>query len=611
MTEALKQKALMNGREVEFAEGETILTVARREGFFIPTLCEFSALNHHPGTCRMCLVECAKPGAENRLVSACDTRIEAADVITTASARCRAAQRLQAELLFMDHCETCSRCARHGACELQEVAARVGLNTEGLSGTLNTRHGVDLSETGLVFTADKCIRCLRCVEVCRALHGIGAITFEETGTDARIGFDGAPWVASNRCIQCGQCGLVCPTGALAVKNQCDTALDWLEDPEITVVVQFAPATRIAVSELVGAPAGTNLEGELVAALKRLGAAFVMDTRWAADVTIMEEGTELMARLTEQAENGMLDKPKTMFTSCCPGWVNHMEKRAPDLLAHLSSTRSPQQIFGALVKTYLPERLGLDASRIRHISIMPCTAKKGEAAKPSLRHHDACDVDLVLTVQELVDLLRRRGIDLLSIAPEPFDQLLMTQASGGGQLFASTGGVMESAMRTVAAKAGGPAFGTLALEPVRGLANTKEAVVETERFGPLRVAVVYGMRAAEAMLTLVRQGRSPYHFVEVMACPGGCIGGGGTARGAGWLRALAKRQARVYQIDKGSAMKGAHENPDVLALYENFLGEPTGERAHELLHCDYENRRQTPRTLTYSQVESRIKLTNRS
>ncbi len=606
------QRAYIDQRPVDFTPGETILEAARREGIFIPTLCEFSALHHRPGTCRMCLVSCEKTGAggQERIVTACDTRLEEGDRIRTNTAQVRGRQKLQAELLFMDHCETCSACARHGACELQKVAMEVGLDTGGLSGTLNTRSGRDLSQTGLTFTPDKCIRCMRCVEVCRQLHGIGAITFEKTGTDAHIGFDGDAWIESDRCIQCGQCGLVCPTGALAVRNDIDRALDWLGDPEIITVIQFAPATRIAISEMAGLPAGTNAEGQLVAALKRLGADYVMDTRWAADVTIMEEGTELMERLTAQKLAGTLGNPRTMFTSCCPGWVNHMEKEAPDLFAHLSSTRSPQQIFGALVKTYLPRKLGLDVKRIRHLSIMPCTAKKGEAGKRTLKRGGADDVDLVLTVQETAEMLRRRGIDLAQLEPRPFDTPLMTEASGGGQLFASTGGVMESALRTVAAKAGGPDFGKLPLTPVRGLANTKEAVVKTETFGELRVAVVYGIRSARVIIDMVRKGTSPYHFVEVMACPGGCIGGGGTARGAGWLRSLPARQQRVYRIDEKSAIRGAHENPDVLALYEDFLGEPAGHLAHELLHCGYENRQKTKKQYRISEIEAKVKLTNR-
>lgn len=597
----------LNGRVVSFTEGETLLMVARREGVFVPTLCEFAALNHRPGTCRMCLVEMTTSEGK-RLVSACDTRALEGCHVDTRSPKVRSHQKLQAELLFMDHCETCSACPRHGACELQQVALQVGLDVGHLSGTLTAREGTDWSATGLTFIQDKCIRCVRCVEVCRQLHGIGAITFEGTGTEAQIGFDGGLWGDSNRCIQCGQCALVCPTGALSVKDQCEQALDWLDDPTVTTVVQFAPATRIAISEMVGAPAGTNLEGQLVAALKRLGADYVMDTRWAADVTIMEEGTELLTRLREAKAKGALTHPDTMFTSCCPGWVNHMEKTHPDLLEHLSSTRSPQQIFGALAKTYLPQKLGLNPKAIRHLSIMPCTAKKGESARENLKHGGERDVDLVLTVQELHRLLERRGIDLLQLAPEPFDQHLMTQTSGAGQLFASTGGVMEAAVRTVSAQTGGPRFGHLPLTPVRGLENTKEASIETEEFGTLRVAVVYGIRSAEKMLDLVKRGESPYHFVEVMACPGGCIGGGGTARGAGWLRTLAQRQAKVYALDEANAIKGAHENPDVQALYQDFLGAPNGHLAHELLHCEYASAQPETPTPSFSDIDRRVRLT---
>lgn len=603
-------KATLNAREVTFEDGDTILEVARREGVFIPTLCEFAALHHRPGTCRMCLVQKQNLHGETRWVTACDTRLESGDVIETRTAEVRERQRLQAELLFMDHCETCSACARHGNCELQTVAQQVGLDTGRMSGVLNTRSGVDRSETGLVFTSDKCIRCLRCQEVCRVLHGIGAITLENVGLDAHIGFDSGAWIDSDRCIQCGQCGLVCPTGALAVKNEVDAVMDALADPQVVTVFQFAPAARIAVSELVGAVPGSNLQGQMVSALKRLGADYVMDTRWAADVTIMEEGTELLERLQAEKAHGDWVHPQTMFTSCCPGWVNHVEKSAPDMTVHLSSTRSPQQIFGALAKTYLPKTLGIDPKRIRQIAIMPCTAKKGEAGKHALqRESNVRDVDVVITVQEFVDLLRRSGIDLLSEPEVPFDQMLMTQTSGAGQLFASTGGVMEAAVRTVAAKTGGPQLGRLPLTPVRGLANTKEAQIETETLGTIRVAVVYGIRSADKMIELVREGRSPYHFVEVMACPGGCIGGGGTARGAAWLKRLATRQATVYQVDKTLAIKSAHENPDVQTLYETFLGEPTHGLAHELLHCTYENRHVDHTPPTAAMLDAAVTLTN--
>lgn len=607
MTEPLF--AEINGRSVAFQEGETILEVCRREGIFVPTLCEFAALNHRPGTCRMCLVETTEPADSPfapaqtpRLSTACDTRLTPGLSVNTLSKRVRDARKRQAKLLFADHCETCSGCPRHGQCELQQTARQVGLTESELSRRECTRTDRIDETVSLRFTADKCIRCLRCVEVCRQVHGIGAITFENVGTDASVGFDGQHWAWSSRCISCGQCTLVCPTGALDVVDETDKAIDLLADPSTVVAVQFAPAVRLTLAEALGRPAGENLEGRIVAALKRMGADYVCDTRWSADVTIMEEGTELIERLEAQRRKGSLDRPDTMFTSCCPGWVNHVEKTCPDLLPHISSTRSPQAIFSSLAKTYLPKMLDLDARRIRVISIMPCTAKKDEAARPKL----SPSTDLVLTVRELARLLERFGIRLDDIEPQSFDSPFMTQTSGGGQLFATTGGVMESALRTVSALTGGRLDAMKPFEPMRGLDNIKEAVLETQAFGPIRVAVVYGIRAADKLVELVRRGESPYHFVEVMACPGGCIGGGGTAQGR-WRSTLPIRQAAVYQIDRNLPIRAAHQNPDVVRLYEKFLEKPCSPKAHELLHTSYDNRCFGAVKPTFREINAALKL----
>ena len=608
---ARTESARINGREVRFAPGETVLEVARRAGIPVPTLCEFAALAHRPGTCRMCLVEIKAPGeAAYSLATACDTRMTPGLEVETRSKRVREARKLQASLLFADHCETCSACARHGQCELQDVARTVGLDLGRLSGRYVSRTAEKDKTAALVFTPDKCIRCLRCVEVCRQVHGIGAITFEGIGTGAAVGFDGRPWAESDRCIQCGQCTLVCPTGALDVRDEVDRALDMLADPEIVTIFQLAPATRVTLPEVLGLAPGENFEGRMVAALKGLGADFVMDTRWSADVTILEEGTELIERLERQKAAGTLaTHPDTTFTSCCPGWINHAEKSAPDILEHVSSTRSPQAIFSALAKTWLPQSLGIDPARIRVISIMPCTAKKDEALRPQLLREGEArpDTDLVLTVRELARLFERGGVDAASLEPVPIDTHFMTQASGAAQLFATTGGVMEAALRTVAALTGGKAPANLVFEPVRGLANTKEATLETERFGVLRVAVVYGIRHVGPLIDMVRNGTSPYHFIEVMACPGGCIGGGGTAQ-VRWRTNLPVRQQTVYRIDEELPVRSSHENPDVVRLYENFLEKPGSHKAHELLHCGYTDRYKEKTPPTFAKLEAEVTLT---
>ena len=319
------------------------------------------------------------------------------------------------------------------------------------------------------------------------------------------------------------------------------------------------------------------------------------------LALFEEGTELIERLEKMKRENRLDRPDTMFTSCCPGWINHVEKSAADLIGHISTTRSPQGIFGALAKTWLPRALKIDRERIRVISIMPCTAKKDEAARPALSRDGIPDVDLVLTVRELATLFQRNGLTPDTVKPAHFDSPFMTEATGAAQLFATTGGVMEAALRTVCALTGGPRTAHLAFEPVRGLKNAKEATVETDEFGKLRVAVVYGIREADRILKLVREGRSPYHFVEVMACPGGCIGGGGTGRGPAWSRTLPVRQEAVYDEDAAMTVKSSHENPDVARLYREYLGTPGSRLAHDLLHTHYDDRRTPAKAPLFRQL----------
>ena len=608
----LAPRAFINGISVVIEPNDTILEAARRAGIFIPTLCEFAALAHRPGTCRVCLVDIERADGGHDIATSCDTRIEPGMRIHTRTAEVRRRQKLQMELLFADHDENCSSCSRHGDCELQKAALWVGLEGSHISGKYLAHRREDATASAMRYDGRKCIRCMRCIEVCRRVQGseVAALTLVDSGTGAQIGFRGAEsWGASSVCIQCGQCSLVCPTGAISVRDQCCDVFDFLDDPEATTVFQIAPAVRVAIAEAFGLPPGTNVEGKIVAALKRMGADYVMDTRWSADVTIMEEGTEILEHLRKEKEAGTLEKPFTYFTSCCPGWVNYVEKVAPDMIGHLSSTRSPQAIFSALAKTWLAKSAGLDPKSIRVVSIMPCTAKKDEAQRKLLeRTPGERDTDVVLTIREFVRLIRRTGLNLAELPDAPFDTPQMTLGSGGAQLFATTGGVMEAALRTMSAIANQDPAPLPPFEAVRGERSIKEATVHLGDLGDIRVAVVHECANVAKVVDMVRKGTCPYHFVEVMACPGGCIGGGGTPRGRDvWCRNLGARQAEVYAIDEKLPIRASHENPEVIRVYEEFLGRPGSHLAHELLHCRYEDRRKEGEKLRAKRIFRMVEL----
>ena len=406
-------KAFINGHSYEFEQGETIFQVAKRNGIFIPTLCHFHPLDHKPGTCRVCLVEAVDADGNASIVTSCNTPMKDGMRVETRSRRVRQMQKLQVELIFADHDQNCIACARHGDCELQDLGEYVGLSTNRFSPRINIERPLDDTMRGMVRDMTKCIRCLRCVEVCRKVQGVAALTYDGTSVNSHIGVGMAPSQNISACIQCGQCTVVCPTGALAERDQNDEALDFIADPDITTVVSFAPSVRVVLGEAFGFAPGENVEGRLVAALRRIGFDVITDTDFAADVTIMEEGTELLHRIKN---GGTLP----MFTSCCPGWMNYVEKHCPEGIPHISSTRSPQAIQGSLCKTYLCEKMGISPRSMRTISIMPCTAKKDEAARPQLSKDGVADIDVVLTVRELSRLLRRCGIDLRDMEPESFD-----------------------------------------------------------------------------------------------------------------------------------------------------------------------------------------------
>ena len=596
--------ASINGRDCISEPGETILEVARRNNVFIPTLCHFRPLNHKPGTCRVCLAEVTDKNGRTDIVTTCNTPMEEGMRVNTRSARVRDMRRLQVELIFADHDQDCAACARHGDCELQDVAEYVGLHANRFLGGRNGRPYDDTMH-GMVRDMTKCIRCLRCVEVCRSVQGVAALTVDGTGTGTHIGVGMAPSQNTSACIQCGQCTIVCPTGALAERDENDEVLDMLANPELTTVFSFAPSVRVVIGEEFGLAPGENVEGRIVAALRRLGADIVIDTDFGADVVIMEEGTELLGRLRS---GGKLP----MFTSCCPGWINYAEKHCPDVLPYLSSTRSPQAVTGALVKTYLAEKSRLSPKRIRTVSIMPCTAKKDEAARAQLHTHGIADTDVVLTVRELSRLLRRCGIDLARVEPEPFDNPWMSDSTGAAVIFGATGGVMEAAVRTVYAELNHKELPGVDVMPVRGEEGLRDAEVDLgEGNGVIRVAVVHGLANARKLAEQAVAGNSPYTFIEVMACPGGCVDGGGTSRIKGEYHPHAReRREGLFSIDRKMPRRQSHNNPQVIRLYEDFLDEPNSHKAHDLLHTHYTDRSKV-QTESISATKKKLTLTDHS
>ena len=594
----------INGKEVSFEPDETILTVARRNGHFIPTLCEMADLDHTPGTCRVCLVEMRLMNQTGfQVVTSCTTPMAEKAEVLTRTARVRQMQRLQVELLLADHNQDCASCIRHGNCELQDVAQFVGLQqTRYHYPHFYERRTRDQSSPAVVRDMSKCIRCFRCVTVCREIQGVDALVITEKGLETEISVrDGLP-LGSSDCVSCGQCILVCPVGALAEKNDIEVAQDYLYDPSIITVFQFAPAVRTALGEEFGLAPGANVEGQLITALKQLGGDLVLDTNFAADLVIMEEGSELLDRL--EKKRGL-----PMFTSCCPAWVSYVEKNYPELTGHLSTTRSPQQCFGAIAKTFLAGKAGWSPEQMRVISIMPCTAKKGEAQRPEFVKNGRPDVDAVLTTREIARLFKREGIALGALEGGEFDNPWMGTYSGAAVIFGTTGGVMEAAVRTVYHEVTGEELEQVEFSPVRGNGRIRDATVDFgDGKGTVKVAVVHTLKAADKILKAVAAGRCDYQFVEVMACPGGCSGGGGQPRSKHAFQAESpQRREGLYEIDKKAKVRQSHNNPLIVKLYKEFLMAPLGSKSHELLHTRYRNRsRKVSHTMTeiWREIEER-------
>ena len=576
-------KAFINGREVAFEADETILDVARRSDVFIPTLCELNDIDHAPGTCRVCLVEVDTGEGEVHCLTACDTAMRDGWQVRTRTPRVQEMRQLQMEMIMADHHQDCASCPRNGNCELLPVANSVGLKqvrfhyTEGWE-NLEPDHGTQ----PVVYDRSRCIRCQRCVAVCRKVQNVDALELTGWGNAAGIRLKGGS-VAASPCVACGQCVMVCPTGALAERDQTQEVLNYLADPDVVTVFQMAPAIRVGFGEEFGLPPGTNVEGQIIAALRKMGADVILDTNFGADVVIMEEGTELLGKLAE--------KKRPVFTSCCPAWINFAEKHYPDVLPLLSSTRSPQQVVGKIAKTYLAEKRGIDVTKMRVISIMPCTAKKEESARPALATHGVPDVDVVLTMREFARLLRREGIDLKLLEPSFYDDPFMSEYSGAGAIFGTTGGVMEAAVRTMYYVVNGEELEHIEVTQLRGFENVRSANVNLGgQYGEIKVAMCHGLKGTRELVESVLSGKADFDFIEIMACPGGCVDGGGTLRSKkAYIPYAMKRRETIFNIDRKTKVRQSHNNAQVKKLYADYLEKPHSEKAHHMLHTHYTSR----------------------
>jgi len=561
----------IDGRKIQVPKTATVLEAARQAGVKVPTLCYHPELRPE-GACRVCMVEVQ--GART-LVASCVYPVNEGMVVRTNTAAVREGRKMVVELLLANHPQDCFTCQRNLNCELQTIAAELGLRDVRFVGEKKDI-ALDASNPSLVRDQNKCILCGRCIRACSERQGVHVYSFINRGFGTTVapafdqGLEEAP------CTYCGQCASVCPTAAIVEKD--DTAVVWkaLSDPKKHVVVQTAPAVRVALGEALGMGPGSIVTGKMVAALRRMGFDKVFDTDFSADLTILEEGSEFIDRLTK---GGKLP----MITSCSPGWVNFIEIMYPDLLDHLSTAKSPQQMFGALVKTYYAEKNGIDPKDIVSVSIMPCTAKKAEAVRPEMNSSGYQDVDYVLTTRELGRMIQEAGIDFDVLEKEEFDAPLGI-STGAAVIFGATGGVMEAALRTVAEVVTGKTLECIDFHNVRGLTGLKEAVVPVGDLN-VKVAVAHTLANARIILDKIRAGEADYHFIEVMACPGGCIGGGGQP----FVSCGETRQKRIdaiYECDSCSTLRKSHENPAVKELYDTWLGKPLGEKSHHLLHTHY-------------------------
>ena len=587
MVNVEKVNMTINGIAVSVPKDYTVLLAAKEVGIDIPTLCYLKDINEI-AACRVCVVEADVNGVPMRnLPASCVLQVQEGMNVKTNTAKVRKAVRKNVELILANHNRECLTCRRNGTCELQKLCDELGIAEVPYDGARRKAVVDDLSYS-IIRDSSKCILCGRCVSTCKNVQGIGVLDFTKRGfnTEVAPAFDYS--MRDVDCVYCGQCINACPVAALREKSYIDQVWDAIEDPDKFVVVQTAPAVRAALGEEFGLPVGTPVTGKMVAALRRIGFDRVFDTNFSADLTILEEGTELLNRVTT---GGTLP----MITSCSPGWIRYCEINYPDFLDNLSTCKSPQQMFGALVKTYYAQKFNIDPKKIVSVSVMPCTSKKTEANRPEMEVDGLRDVDIALTTRELGDMIKQARINFLSLADEAPDSIL-GEYTGAAVIFGTTGGVMEAALRTVADILTGEDLKAIEYKEVRGLEGVKETSVTLPINGTpteIKVAVAHGTANAAKVLDAIRAGEKEYHFIEVMACPGGCVHGGGQPHVSAKARLdvdpKKNRANALYSEDERQVLRKSHDNPEVKKLYEDYLKEPNGHLSHKLLHTHYHKR----------------------
>lgn len=582
-----KVNVTINGITVNVPKDYTVLMAAREAGIDIPTLCFLKDINEI-AACRVCVVEVDVKGVPMRnLPASCVLQVQDGMNVRTNTPKVRNAVKMNVELILANHNRECLTCLRNGTCELQKLCDELGIEEIEFQGAKREAK-IDNLSYSIVRDSSKCILCGRCVSTCRDVQGIGILDFTKRGfkTEVAPAFDFS--MKDVPCVYCGQCIQACPVAALRERSYIDDVWDAIDDPDKFVVVQTAPAVRASLGEEFGYPVGTDVTGKMVAALKRLGFDKVFDTNFSADLTILEEGTELLSRVTN---GGKLP----MITSCSPGWIRYCELNYPEFLDNLSTCKSPQQMFGAIVKSYYAEKEGIDPSKIVSVSVMPCTSKKTEANRPEMEVDGYRDVDYSLTTRELGDMIKRARISFTRLPDEHPDSIL-GDYTGAGAIFGATGGVMEAALRTVADILTGKDLESIEYQAVRGIEGVKEASVVLPIGGvdtEVKIAVAHGTANAAKVLESVKSGEKDYHFIEVMACPGGCVHGGGQSHVSAKARLdvnpKVNRANALYELDRSLPLRKSHKNPEVMKLYEDYLKEPNGHKSHKLLHTHYTKR----------------------